>query len=154
VLRFFVQNVAQAGKIHIAVVTGGPWAEQTLSWNTAPGVAAVPAVTASIFAADEGSYVTVDITSVVQTWVNGTQANLGLALRGDSPALNMTLNSKENTGTSHPMELESATRARRQSRGPSGSAPRGRTPTPTSPVPSMPVSLRRLTYGSRPTSRR
>jgi hypothetical protein len=108
VLRFFVQNVAQAGKIKISVVTGGPWTEQTLTWNNAQSLSAVPAVMASIFAADEGSYVTVDITPVVQNWVNGTPANLGLALRGDSPTLNITLNSKENANTSHPMELEVA----------------------------------------------
>jgi hypothetical protein len=73
VLRFFVQQVSQAGTMHILVVTGGAWAEHTLTWDNAPAsVAMVPAVTASIFAADERSYVTVDITPLVQAWVNGT----------------------------------------------------------------------------------
>ena len=107
VLRFFVNQVAQPGKIKLSVVTGGAWAEQTLTWNNTPAsIAAVPAVTATIFAADEGSYITVDLTQVVQDWMNGIPANLGLALRGDSPALNIALDSKENTSTSHPMELE------------------------------------------------
>jgi len=107
VLRFFVNQVAQPGKLKVAVVTGGAWAEQTLTWNNAPmSIAATPAVTATIFAADEGSYVTVDITQVVQDWLHGIHTNLGLAIRGDSPALNIALDSKENTSTSHPMELE------------------------------------------------
>jgi len=107
VLRFFVNTVAQVGTIKIDVVTGGFWAEQSLTWNNAPvSVAAVPAITAGIVAADAGSYVTVDITQVVQDWVNGIHPNLGLAIRGDSPAPNIALDSKENTSTSHPMELE------------------------------------------------
>jgi hypothetical protein len=88
--------VAQAGTRTIAVGTGGPWAEQTLTWNTAPvSGAAAPAVTAPIFASDQGSSVTVDITSLVQAWVNDSQTTLGLTLRG-----------QENPLTSPPMELE------------------------------------------------
>jgi hypothetical protein len=105
VLRFFVNKVPRPGTLQIQVVTGA-WSEQTLTWNTAPASNAVPAVTASIFATDQDSYVSVDITPVVQAWINGTQANLGLAIRGASPVLNMALDSKENSGTSHPMELE------------------------------------------------
>jgi hypothetical protein len=107
VLRVFVDKVFNPGTLQVQVVTGGAWTEQTLTWNTAPAsVAAVPAVMASIFAADHKAYVTLDVTEIVQAWVNGTQTNLGLALRGASPALKMSLDSKENTGTSHPMELE------------------------------------------------
>jgi hypothetical protein len=107
VLRFFVNQVAQPGKLKIAVVTGGAWTEQTLTWNNAPASpAAVPTITTTLFANDEGSYVTVDITQVAQDWVNGIHTNLGLAIRGDNPALNIALDSKENTSTSHPMELE------------------------------------------------
>ena len=58
-LRFFVHKVSQAGTLHIQMVTGGAWTEQTLTWNTAPATDAVPAATASIFATDEGSYVVV-----------------------------------------------------------------------------------------------
>jgi len=109
VLRFFVNQVGQPGTIKIYVVTGGAWAEQTLTWNNAPAsVAAVPTIITSIFAADAGSYVTVDITQIVQDWVNGLRPNLGLAIRGDSPALNIALDSKENASTSHPMEREVA----------------------------------------------
>lgn len=42
----------------------------------------------------------------MQAWVNGTQANLGLAIRGASPTLNIAVDSKENADTGHPMELE------------------------------------------------
>jgi hypothetical protein len=62
VLRFFVNKVSQAGTLSIAAVTGGPWDEHTLTWTVAPATDAVPVVTASIFATDEDSYVTVDIT--------------------------------------------------------------------------------------------
>ena len=106
VLRFFVNKVTQAGTMQILVVTR-PWAEKTLTWNTAsPASAADPAVKTSIVQADADSYITIDITHVVQQWVNDPQTNLGLALRGESPALNIALDSKESTSTSHPMELE------------------------------------------------
>jgi hypothetical protein len=106
VLRFFVNKVSQAGTLRVQVVTGGAWTEQALTWNTAPATDAVSPITASIFATDEGSYVAVDVTPVVQAWVNGTQANLGLALQGASPRPSIGLDSKENTATGHPMELE------------------------------------------------
>ncbi len=107
VLRFFVNKVTQAGTLQILVVTQ-PWTEKTLTWNTttAPASAADPAVKTSIVQADADSYVTIDITHVVQQWVNNPQTNLGLALQGESPALNIALDSKESTSTSHPMELE------------------------------------------------
>ena len=107
VLRFFVNKVAQAGTLQILVVTQ-QWAEKTLTWNTAivPASAAVPAGETNIVQADADSYITIDITHVVQQWVNDPSTNLGLALRGESPALNIALDSKESTSTSHPMELE------------------------------------------------
>ena len=106
-LRFFVNKVAQAGTLQILVVTQ-QWTEKTLTWNTAlvPASAAVPAGETSIVQADADSYITIDITHVVQQWVNDPLTNLGLALRGESPALNIALDSKESTSTSHPMELE------------------------------------------------
>jgi hypothetical protein len=106
VLRFFVKNVSQAGKLQIYEVTGA-WTEQTLTANNAPAsVAATPAV--SIGTADKGSYVMVDITQMVRNWVADpvNHPNFGLAIRGDSPALSIHLDSKETTSTSHPMELE------------------------------------------------
>ena len=78
-------------------------------WNTAPvSIAAVPAVTASIFAADADSYVAVDSPMSSRIGVNGISPNLGLAIPGNTPALNIALDSKENACTSHAMTLQVA----------------------------------------------
>jgi hypothetical protein len=105
--RFFVNWVSQPGKITTYVVTRGTRTEPTLTWSTAPAsVAAVPAVTANIVVADQNAYLTADITPVVKNGVTGTTPNLGLAIRGDTPKIDVSLDSEENLLTSHAMELE------------------------------------------------
>jgi hypothetical protein len=52
-----------------------------------------------------GDYVVIDITSAVDDWLDGTQANDGIALVANTP-LDASFDSKENTTFSHPPELD------------------------------------------------
>jgi len=60
----------------------------------------VPVVTA-----DKSQYLLINVTSALQAWLNGTETNNGIALVANG-SLNMTFDSKENTTTSHPAELD------------------------------------------------
>src|SRR5208337_114111 len=60
----------------------------------------VPLTTAS-----KSKYVEIDVTAAMVEWLNGTQANDGIALVANSPLV-ATFDSKENTTTSHAPELD------------------------------------------------
>ena len=103
-LKIYVNSVTAAGSFNVNYVTG-PWAEKTITANLSPGlgttiVGSVPLTTALVH-----DYVLVDVTPAVVAWLNGTQANDGLALVANSP-LNATFDSKENTTNSHAPELD------------------------------------------------
>ena len=104
-LRMWVSAVSTAGPIDLYVVTRS-WDEATLNAVIEPTRDPTPFATKLISVADQDSYVTVDVTTVVRDWVNGARPNFGIALLPNSAGVRVTLNSKENTGTSHPMEVE------------------------------------------------
>ncbi|HEY7388734.1 MAG TPA: DNRLRE domain-containing protein [Bryobacteraceae bacterium] len=107
-LTVFVNKAFTSGGLDISPVLRG-WSESAVTYNNRPGVGGpfqrnVP-VTAS------GSYVTVDITSLVRQWVgevgekldnNGVAISAALA----QPNTVVSLDSKESTSTSHPPFLE------------------------------------------------
>jgi len=107
-LRLWVSDLPNAGAIDLHLVTGA-WDEASLTANTAPAVEEFWFASRPIAAGDKGSYVMVDVTSQVQGWVADPATNFGLAIL-PSPLddIRLDLDSKENTGTSHPMEIEVA----------------------------------------------
>jgi len=119
-LRLWVSEIQNAGSINLHVVTGA-WDEASLTAATAPAFEALSFATRPIAAGDKGSYVTVDVTSQVQGWVAAPATNVGLVIL-PSPLddIRLDLDSKENTGTSHPMEIESRSRGQQAPRGPAG----------------------------------
>jgi Collagen triple helix repeat (20 copies) len=104
-LRLWVVAVNDEGPIDIHPVLG-PWDEATLSASTAPPLD-LAIGSFNVTTSDQGRFVTVDITSLVQGWLDGSIANFGIALLPTTadPA-RVTLDSKESTGTSHAPELE------------------------------------------------
>src|SRR5215471_8176132 len=76
----------------------------TLTWVNQP--TGVLYTVVPVDASDVNHYVTVDVTPVVQGWLNGTFPNYGFALVGGSQPVNASLDSKENGNTSHQPELE------------------------------------------------
>ena len=72
-------------------------------------IAAAPFATLPLTSSDNDHFVSVDITDQVNDWLLGTTPNNGIALLPSAAAnISAELDSKENTGTSHPPELEIA----------------------------------------------
>ena len=106
-LRLWVSKLEDASSIHLHLVTG-PWDEGSLTAAAPPAFDSLFA-TLPISGGDVQSYITVDVTSVVQGWVASPASNFGLAVLPDAlDNIRLELDSKENTGTSHPMEIEVA----------------------------------------------
>jgi hypothetical protein len=118
-LRLWVSQLQDPGSVDLHVVQG-PWDESTLTAATAPALGPTFA-TASIGLAQRNKSVLIDVTNIVQQWLNGTQANFGIAILPNAvDAINLGLDSKEDIGTSHPAELEVALAGPPGPQGPAG----------------------------------
>ena len=106
-LRLWVSTVNNPGFIDFHMVLGD-WDEDNLTASITPPID-VSFETVEIFNEDQNNYVSVDITDQVQNWLNGI-ANYGIAILPNNvapdPNVRLILDSKENPGTSHPMEIE------------------------------------------------
>jgi len=83
------------------------WSESTIDASNAPPLGAAIASNVDVTTADKNQYILVNVTSAVQAWLNGSETNNGLAVVANS-SCNATFDSKENTTTSHPPELDIA----------------------------------------------
>ena len=81
VLRLHVNSVATPGKFDVFEVSGN-WDNTRLTYQSAPslGVSATGNHPVAVSYSDIGRFIDVDITSVVQKWVNKTAPNNGIAL--------------------------------------------------------------------------
>jgi len=105
-LKLYVNSVAAAGSFNVDYVNSS-WSEGTIDASNAPPVGATIASDVSITTADKNQYILVNVTPAVQAWLNGSETNNGIALVANS-SFNATFDSKENTATSHPAELDIA----------------------------------------------
>src|SRR5271157_5240158 len=103
-LKLYVNAVTTAGSFNVDYVNG-TWAEKTITANLAPALGTTIAASVPLTTASKNQYILIDVTAAVQAWLNGSQANDGIALVGNSP-LNANFDSKESTSTSHPAELD------------------------------------------------
>jgi hypothetical protein len=103
-LKLYVNTVITAGSFNVDYVNG-TWAENTISSNLAPALGGTIASGVPITTADKNQYILINVTPAVVGWLNGSQANDGIALVADG-SFNATFDSKENTTTSHPAELD------------------------------------------------
>ncbi len=103
-LKLYVNTVTTAGSFNVDYVNG-TWAESTITANLAPALGTTIVASVPLITAVKNQYILIDITAAVQAWLSGSQANDGIALVGNSP-LNASFDSKENTTTSHPPELD------------------------------------------------
>lgn len=101
-LRLYCNRADTAGAVSVAPVLGA-WSEWGVTFNTLPSVG--PSL-GSVQVSAAGEFVTVDVTSLVQAWVAGSQANDGVELTSGDGVLQF--DSKENDQTSHAPELEIA----------------------------------------------
>jgi hypothetical protein len=103
-LKIYVNAVTAAGSFNVDFVNG-TWSEKTITANLAPALGTTIAGSVPLAKANVHDYLIIDITSAVDAWLNGTQANDGIALVANSP-LSASLDSKENTSQSQPAELD------------------------------------------------
>lgn len=103
-LKLYVNAITTAGSFNIDYVDGA-WTEKTITADLAPALGTTIVSSVSLAKTQAGDYIVINITSAVAAWLNGTQTNDGIALVANSP-LNCSFDSKENTGTSHPPELD------------------------------------------------
>jgi len=103
-LKLYVNAVTTAGSFNVDYVNGS-WSETTITHNLAPVLGTTIASNVSLAATGKNQFVLVDITPALQAWLNGSQANDGIALVGNG-TFNANFDSKENTTTSHPAELD------------------------------------------------
>jgi hypothetical protein len=105
-LKLYVNTVTTAGSFNVDYINGS-WSETTLTYSAAPALGGTIASNVAITAADKNQYILINVTSAVQAWLSGEQTNDGIALVADGK-FNATFDSKENTTTSHPPELDIA----------------------------------------------
>ncbi|MGO9539739.1 MAG: DNRLRE domain-containing protein [Terriglobales bacterium] len=105
-LKLYVNAVTTVGSFNVDQVNGA-WAEGTIDASNAPALGATIASDVAITAADKNQYILINVTSAVQAWLSGSEANNGIALVANG-SFNATFDSKENTTTSHPPELDIA----------------------------------------------
>jgi len=99
-LFLWVNNVTTAGELEI-LPAATIWTESGVTFNTLPGLG-IPDAT-GIPVSQAGSYVAVDVTNRVKSWVASPAGNFGLAVEPDAafPNTSVLLDSKENTLTGH-----------------------------------------------------
>lgn len=105
-LKLYVNQVYGAGSFDVYSIDG-PWSEGTITYDNAPVLGSVVSSSVSLPYPYSEQYIVIDITSAVQGWVATPASNYGIALVAtqDKP-ISVSFDSKENTGTSHPAELD------------------------------------------------
>jgi hypothetical protein len=103
-LKLYVNAVSTAGSFNLNYVDGA-WSESTITSNLLPAMGTTIASNVSLPKSIAHDYIVINITSALAGWLDGTQANDGIALVANSP-LSCSFDSKENTGTSHSPELD------------------------------------------------
>src|SRR5215469_17001652 len=104
-MRLNVNGVTTAGMFDVYLVTG-PWTESTITYSKAPPLGAKVA-SGIMIAASKRYFIDVDITPAVQAWLSFPPSpNYGVALLASSgSSISISIDSKENTSTSHDPEL-------------------------------------------------
>jgi hypothetical protein len=105
-LKLYVNAVSTPGSFNVDYVDGA-WAENKIDAGNAPPAGAAIASDVSITAADKNQYILINVTPAVQAWLSGSETNNGIALVANG-SFSASFDSKENTATSHPAELDIA----------------------------------------------
>ncbi len=101
-LIVFPDALVTAGTVNLYEVTS-TWSESSVTYATKPTIAGTAA--ASTHFGGKNSFHEFDVTTLVQSWITTPASNFGVELKA-SGTTNVTLDSKENTTTSHPAVLE------------------------------------------------
>ena len=105
VLRLWVAKVTRGGMFDVHSVRGG-WSEGTLTAANAPGRGRDELMGIPVSLQDRNHFLLVDVTELVQEWLDRTLENNGLVLMPNVAGVSVEFDSKENAATSHEPELE------------------------------------------------
>ena len=105
-LKLYVNSVNNPGSFNVEYISGS-WSESTIDYSNAPALGNTIASDVAITNADKNQYILINVTSAVEAWLSGSETNNGIALVANS-TFHATFDSKENTNTSHPAELDIA----------------------------------------------
>jgi hypothetical protein len=105
VLRLWVAKVTRGGMFDVHSVRGG-WSEEALTAANAPGRGRDELIGIPVSPRDRNGFVVVDLTELVQEWLDRTLENNGLVLMPNAAGVAVEFDSKENATTSHEPELE------------------------------------------------
>ena len=101
-LSLFVNKVAAAGTVSISVANGA-WTETAVNGTTGPVAGA--AVASGLSVTTVSTWLYVDATTAVQSWLDGITPNSGFIIMPAGGGVSVAFDSKESTTTSHPAEL-------------------------------------------------
>ena len=101
-LIVFPDTITTGGTVSLYQVTSA-WSENTVTYATKPTIASSAATSVGIGAND--AFHELGITALVQSWITSPSSNFGVELQA-SGTTNVSIDSKENTSTSHPAVLE------------------------------------------------
>lgn len=118
-LRLFVDAMVTPGSFDVYQLNTG-WFESTLTFNNAPPLGVSATGNHPVAVSKVNQFVMVDITSLVQSWQNGTIPNNGIALATTTATGGFSFDSKESTLTSHQPELEIVLSGVAGAQGPAG----------------------------------
>jgi hypothetical protein len=120
-LRLFVDAVTTAGAFDVYQVNN-TWQEGTLTYKNLPAIggSATGGNPVSVATTSVNQFLIIDITPLVQDWMNGSVPNDGIVLELNGTAGNFTFDSKENYMTGHQPELEIALTGAIGAQGPPG----------------------------------
>src|SRR5205814_6670930 len=105
-VKVYLTAVTAQGKFDVYAVNAS-WGEKTVTYNTRPALGAAVAGATGINVTTASTYVIIDITALLQSWLSGAQPNYGLALvPSPGSSISATAESKESTTTGHVSELE------------------------------------------------
>jgi hypothetical protein len=110
VLRLWVAKVARGGMFDVHSVRGG-WSEDALTAANAPGRGRDELMGIPVSPRDRNRFLVVDVTELVQEWLDRTLENNGLVLMPNAAGVSVEFDSKENVTTSHEPQLEITLRA-------------------------------------------
>ena len=118
-LRLYAQRVANAGPVKLFAVTDA-WSEKTITGGTAAAMEAVARTETTLGAEATRSFVSFDITALVQAWVDGSLPNHGLALKSDAAKFVARFDAKEAPSRGAVLEIDLISRGPKGDKGDSG----------------------------------
>ena len=101
-LIVYCDAVKTAGTFDVYLVTSA-WGENSVTYNSRPTINSSPTTVAT--ATGAGSYIEINVTSAVEAWITNPATNFGLKFKPVG-STDFTIDTKENSATSHPAVLQ------------------------------------------------